>query len=198
MSIDLTTSKILLVDDEPDNLLLLQTIFNFHDIEPVCVGSGHDAMMLLTSRTFDLALVDIQMPKITGWDILKSVRDSVTPAQRNMIVIAVTALAMDGDRERVIRAGFDGYISKPVETVQFLPTVQNIVDLVMKRREDHQTTSVSSIEPNAPSPEELNIVPMPLRAEMDHITENATTDSVDLGTKHTGFSTQGGLQWKNS
>ncbi len=149
MSVDLKTLKILLADDEPDNLLLLETILNFHDIEPLCAASGQKAIALLAEQKFDVALVDIQMPKVTGWDIAKAIH--ANPAQRDMILIAVTALAMGGDQERVLRAGFHGYISKPVETAQFFQTVQNIVNGTLALRAERKANeSLLTADDSAP------------------------------------------------
>jgi len=162
MNVDLKTLKVLLVDDEPDNLLLLETILNFHDVEPLCAASGQKAIALLAEQKFDVALIDIQMPKVTGWDIAKAIH--ANPAQCDITLIAVTALAMSGDQDRVLRAGFHGYISKPVETAQFFQTVQNIVNGTLALRAERNAKANGSSEPPPTEP-----VPTPAHAKNENV-----------------------------
>ena len=73
------------------------------------------------------------MPRISGWDIVKRIRSDENPQIRCMNVIAVTALAMAGDEDRIIRSGFDGYIVKPIDAPTFAQTIQTILDRVQSR-----------------------------------------------------------------
>ncbi len=125
--LNLSDWKILITDDEPDNLSLLQDILMFFDAKVTSATSGQGAIELTDQQSFTLALLDVQMPKVTGWDVIRHIRESERPETRNMLVIAVTALAMKGDRERILSAGFDGYISKPIDTTNFIQTIQQIV-----------------------------------------------------------------------
>lgn len=111
---DPSTWDVLLVDDEADNLTVLELLLEFNGVRVTAVRSGQEAIDLCRQRTFTLVLMDIQMPLVSGWDVIKQIRESENPAIRSTLVIAVTAHAMHGDRERVMTAGFDGYISKPV------------------------------------------------------------------------------------
>jgi CheY-like chemotaxis protein len=106
----------------------LALLFTFYDVHVTSIGSGAEALRLLSERRFSLALLDIQMPNITGWDLIKSIRESQNPLTRSMIVIAVTAYAMAGDRERILDAGFDGYIAKPIDVTDFMQTIQITVE----------------------------------------------------------------------
>jgi CheY-like chemotaxis protein len=117
---------VLLVDDEPDNLSVLELLLTFYDARVASARSGQEALKLLAERPFTLALVDIQMPGVSGWDVIKYIREN--PAARTMLVIAVTAYAMAGDRERVLSAGFDGYIAKPIDVTTFMQTIQETVE----------------------------------------------------------------------
>src|SRR5258708_38156760 len=119
--------NILVVDDEPDNLNLLEDILSFYDARVVSSCSGEEAVKLLDSQTFALALIDIQMPNVSGWDMIKHIRSSDKSEMRALVVIGVTAHAMPGDRERVLNAGFDGYMSKPIEAETFMDSVMDIV-----------------------------------------------------------------------
>jgi CheY-like chemotaxis protein len=125
--IDFSTWKILAVDDEPDNLSLLGDILNFSDAEVVTARSGEQAIALLDQQTFSLALIDIQMPGVSGWDVIQHIRNSEREELRKMLVIAVTAFAMLGDKERVLAAGFDGYMSKPIDAETFMLRIEAIV-----------------------------------------------------------------------
>src|SRR5215468_9981071 len=99
--IDFSAWTILAVDDEPDNLSLLVDVLSFSDAHVVMAQSGERAIELLSQQRFSLALLDLQMPNISGWDVIQFIRSSQNDDLRNMIVIAVTAVAMFGDRERV-------------------------------------------------------------------------------------------------
>src|SRR5258708_9160039 len=119
--------NILVVDDEPDNLNLVEDILSFYDARVIRSYRGEEAIKLLDSQTFALALIDIQMPNVSGWDMIKHIRSSDKSEMRALVVIGVTAHAMPGDRERVLNAGFDGYMSNPIEAETFMDTFMAIV-----------------------------------------------------------------------
>lgn len=119
----------LCVDDEPDNLLVITYTLKYHHITCKAVPTGEEALGLLAVEHFDLALLDIQMPKMSGWDLVKHIRASEIPHIRNLLLIAVTAHAMRGDQDRILAAGFDGYISKPIDAISFLQTLQSITPI---------------------------------------------------------------------
>jgi len=125
--------QVLVVDDEPDNLMLLEYVLTFHNVCVTSTRSGEAALKLIKEHAYPLALVDIQMPRISGWDIVKRIRSDENPQIRCMNVIAVTALAMAGDEDRIIRSGFDGYIVKPIDAPTFSQTIQTILDRVQSR-----------------------------------------------------------------
>ena len=138
--------KVLIVDDEPDNLSLIIDVMSFHETAVTRASSGQQAIALLDAQPFTMALVDLQMPLVSGWDVIKYVRESNKPELRHMLVIAITAYAMQGDRERVLKAGFNGYISKPIEIGTFVQTLQAIV-------EDFEAHTGQSITASAPNEE---------------------------------------------
>jgi CheY-like chemotaxis protein len=127
LSLNLADWKILVADDEPDNLSLLQDILSFFDTTVVLAASGEEAITHVKEQTFTLALLDIQMPKVSGLDVLKAIRSHENPVMQKMLVIAVTAIAMPGDKERLLEAGFNGYISKPIEVTTFMDTIRAVV-----------------------------------------------------------------------
>jgi CheY-like chemotaxis protein len=125
--------KVLVVDDEPDNLGVVNDLLAFYDVTVVSSTSGDQAIVLLDSETFTMALIDIQMPYVSGWDVIKHIREHKRPELRQMLAVGVTAYAMRGDREKVIAAGFDSYISKPIDIDNFMQMLKDIVETYEKQ-----------------------------------------------------------------
>jgi CheY-like chemotaxis protein len=103
--------RIALVEDNPDNRLLVQAMIgDRYDIDEY--ESGNEAIAGLGRQLADLALLDISLPGMDGVEVLQRLR--ADPRTAGMPVIALTAHAMAGDRERFLEAGFNGYITKPI------------------------------------------------------------------------------------
>ncbi len=104
------------VEDNPDNRLLLRAILG-DTYTVVEYDNGEDALEAFARQRPDVVLLDISLPGMDGLQILAHIRDDV--ALRTLPVIALTAHAMAGDREKYLRAGFDDYVTKPIvdETV---------------------------------------------------------------------------------
>src|SRR3954469_598986 len=100
LEIDMKGWDVLIVDDEADNLTLLEYILAYYDARVTTANSGSEALDLLQKNGYKLGLFDIQMPKVSGWDLIKAVRQHALAEMRTMPVIAVTAMAMSGDKER--------------------------------------------------------------------------------------------------
>ena len=109
-------AKILVVEDSPDNMKLVCTILRLkgHVLHELTDGGG--MLELIAAERPDLVLMDIQLPGKDGFALLEEIRRSPTPALR---VVALTAHAMSGDRDRALEAGFDGYITKPIDVRGF-------------------------------------------------------------------------------
>lgn len=86
---------------------------------------GEEAIQLLRETGAEMALVDIQMPKVSGFDFIKLIRND--PALAPTKCLALTAYAMGGDREKVLAAGFDAYLSKPFESRELIEAIQNLL-----------------------------------------------------------------------
>jgi PAS domain S-box-containing protein len=107
--------RILLADDNEVNQRLSRGLLERQGHEVHVVGNGHDALAVLVSRTaFDLVLMDVQMPGMDGLQVTAALRRQEAGTGRRVPVIAVTAHAMQGDRERCLAAGMDGYVTKPI------------------------------------------------------------------------------------
>ena len=109
-------AKILIVEDSPDNMKLVRTILRLkgHVLHELTDGAG--MLALIGAERPDLVLMDIQLPGKDGFALLEEIRQSPTPRLR---VVALTAHAMSGDRDRALEAGFDGYITKPLDVRDF-------------------------------------------------------------------------------
>jgi CheY-like chemotaxis protein len=109
-------SRILVVEDSPDNMKLFRTLLRLKGHEVTELWSGEGLLEAIQASNPELVLMDIQLPGKDGFALLKEIRHSPHRGRR---VIALTAHAMSGDRERALQAGFDGYITKPIDIRQF-------------------------------------------------------------------------------
>ena len=89
----------------------------------VVVGTGQKALMLLEDQPFDVVLMDVQMPEMDGFEATAAIREIGKRTGEHQIIIAMTAHAMTGDRERCINAGMDNYITKPIQRQALLDLV---------------------------------------------------------------------------
>lgn len=112
--------KILIVEDNDNNRSLFRDILAYHGYEVTVASDGQEGVTLASSLMPGLILMDIQMPGMDGLTagrILKA-----DPATSKLKIIALTSFAMRGDEEKFLAAGFDGYLSKPIDTRE-LPTL---------------------------------------------------------------------------
>jgi two-component system, cell cycle response regulator DivK len=115
-------AQILVVEDNEKNMKLFRDVLvamGYHTLEAT---TGMQAVELATEHAPDLVLMDIQLPDIDGIEALGRLREDTRT--RSLPVLALTAQAMEGDRKRFLAAGFDGYLSKPVNVTDFLATVK--------------------------------------------------------------------------
>jgi two-component system, sensor histidine kinase and response regulator len=109
---------ILLAEDNRTNQTVATRMLKKMGHSPVIAGNGNEALLLLTTHRFDLVLMDIQMPEMDGLMTTMKIRESERGTRLHMPIIAMTAHAMKGDRERCIEAGMDGYVSKPISSLE--------------------------------------------------------------------------------
>jgi two-component system cell cycle response regulator DivK len=115
-------AQILVVEDNEKNMKLFRDVLGATGYTTIAAFSGEEALALAAEETPDLVLMDIQLPDIDGLEALRRLRaDERTAA---VPVLALTAQAMRGDRERFLEAGFDGYVSKPVNVVELIAIVR--------------------------------------------------------------------------
>jgi CheY-like chemotaxis protein len=110
-------ARILVVEDNPANLALMDYLLRAFGYSVLVARDGDQGVEVAVTEHPDLILMDLQLPTITGFEAAKRIRaDAQAPA---VPIVAVTAFAMVGDRERVLGEGFDGYISKPINPETF-------------------------------------------------------------------------------
>ncbi len=114
-------ATILIVEDSPDNMKLFRTVLSLRGHAVVSLPGGDNLLETLDQHQPDLILMDIQLPGRDGFALLEDVRSS---AHRSRRVLALTAHAMAGDREKAEAAGFDGYITKPIDVRTFAGEIE--------------------------------------------------------------------------
>jgi len=112
---------VLLVEDNEKNLKLFRDVLRATGYLTLEAGTGEEGVELAVSGSPALVLMDVQLPGIDGVEALGRLRSD--PRTASIPVLALTAQAMHEDRERFLAAGFDGYISKPIDVVELLRTV---------------------------------------------------------------------------
>ena len=115
-------AQILVVEDNGKNMKLFRDVLLAKGYRTLAATTGEEAVALAVEHSPDLVLMDIQLPGIDGVAALGRLRADDRTA--SVPVVALTAQAMEGDRERFLAAGFDGYISKPVNLAEFVATVE--------------------------------------------------------------------------
>lgn len=106
--------RILIVEDNPQNRVLVKDVLEFYGYEIIEAVDGQSGIEMAKNHKPDLILMDIQMPVMDGITAGKIIRGD--PDTKDIKMIAVTSFAMLGDRERIMEAGFDRYIAKPINT----------------------------------------------------------------------------------
>jgi CheY-like chemotaxis protein len=114
-------ARILIVEDSPDNMKLFRTILGLKGHDVIGLAGGDGLLDAIEEKAPQLILMDIQLPGKDGFTLLQEIRASASSRVR---VIALTAHAMTGDRERALDAGFDGYITKPIDIRGFPEQVE--------------------------------------------------------------------------
>jgi two-component system, cell cycle response regulator DivK len=119
------THVILVVEDNERNLKLLRDLLEYEGYDVRVARTGEDAITLAVKEPPDLVLMDLQLPGIDGMEALRRLRAS--PRTVGIPVVAVTAQAMKQDRERVLQAGFNGYVEKPISVREFPDQVRRFL-----------------------------------------------------------------------
>ncbi len=117
---------ILIVEDNEKNLKLVRDVLQFKGYRTLEAGTAGEGLRLAAEHRPDLILMDIQLPDLNGDEVLQRLR--AEPATAAIRVVALTAQAMAGDRERLLGAGFDGYLTKPIDVRAFPEQVRGFCE----------------------------------------------------------------------
>ena len=112
---------VLVIEDNPLNMKLVRTLIELEKHRVFTADNAEQGLQLARDRHPDLILMDIQMPGMDGLEATRLIKND--PDMKDIPVVVLTSFAMPGDEDKAINAGCDGYITKPVDTREFYPTI---------------------------------------------------------------------------
>ncbi len=116
---------ILIIEDNPANLELARYLLAAHGYPTLAATDGREGVRVIREARPDLVLCDLQIPLLDGYGVVAEIRND--PGLNGTVVVAVTAFSMLGDRATALAAGFDGYVSKPIDPVGFVPEIESFL-----------------------------------------------------------------------
>jgi len=119
--------NILCIEDHPDNMTLIRRIFQSDSYNLIEAKTGLQGLSIAESQNVDLILLDINLPDIDGYEVARRVRSSARSPLAHTPIIAVTANALKGDAQKAREAGCNMYMSKPINIIELLETVEALV-----------------------------------------------------------------------
>jgi CheY-like chemotaxis protein len=119
--------NVLLVEDSPMNQKLACAVLEKQQHRVIVANNGREACELWCPDVFDVILMDVQMPEMDGFEATRFIREQEQKLGGHVPIIAMTAHALRGDRERCLEAGMDEYVSKPIHARQLLETIRSLV-----------------------------------------------------------------------
>ena len=117
---------VLLAEDHAVNKRLATAMLEKHGHNVVAVENGQDAISAIAVETFDLVLMDVQMPKVGGLEAISIIRASEIGTGRHLPIVTLTAHAMKGDREACLAAGSDAYLAEPIRAADLLGVLEQL------------------------------------------------------------------------
>ena len=133
------SARILIIEDNPANMELMSYLLQAFGHTVLSVYNGEEGVETARRELPDLIICDVHLPKLDGYGVLEQLKHKSGDALRRIPVIAVTALAMVGDRQKLLAAGFDGYLGKPIEPELFVSQVEKYIDKLL-----HSTLSIAA------------------------------------------------------
>jgi two-component system, cell cycle response regulator DivK len=118
-------ARILLIEDNKTNLELTDYLLKSSGYSTLAAGNGEEGVRAARKEHPDLIICDLQMPVKNGYEVVAELKKD--PLVRSIPIIALTALSMPGDRNNVLAAGFDGYLSKPIDPETFVRSVEDFL-----------------------------------------------------------------------
>lgn len=120
------SAKVLVVEDNEMNMQLVEYLLEEGGFQILKATSGEDALQIASSDVPDLILMDIHLPGMDGLSVVREMKNS--DRTRRIPILALTAHAMRGDKDRFLEAGCDGYISKPIDVKTFVSSIAKFID----------------------------------------------------------------------
>jgi len=114
--------RFLVIEDNPQNLELMSYLLRAFGHTVLTAGNGIEGIEIARREMFDVIVCDIHLPGVDGYEVAKHLKKH--PMLRQIPLVAVTAMAMVGDRDKVLAAGFDGYIDKPIIPEEFVKQIE--------------------------------------------------------------------------
>ncbi len=119
--------EVLIIDDDSRNIFALSAVLKAKKFQCVSALNAHEGLKMLSSnKNIGVVLMDMMMPEMDGYEAIRKMRDH--HETKDIPVIAITAQAMTGDREKCLNAGANGYISKPVDVNELLKLLNELID----------------------------------------------------------------------
>jgi CheY-like chemotaxis protein len=131
---------ILVAEDTPFNQKFIQRLLDRWNHRATIVGNGKDALEALKKQAFDVVLMDVQMPQLNGLETTRAIRVDEQETRHHIPIIAMTAHAIKGDRERCLEAGMDEYVSKPIDSEKLFDAIEKLT----KDPRNHETAEDNS------------------------------------------------------
>ena len=119
--------NILYIEDHPDNMTLVKRIFQAESYTLIEAKTGFQGIFIAENQDIDVILLDINLPDIDGYEVVRRLRASQKTALKRVPIIAVTANAMKGDAKKALEAGCNLYMSKPINIQELLDKVENFI-----------------------------------------------------------------------
>jgi len=135
--------NVLVAEDNPVNRELLRELLEARGYNVIEAPDGQEALRMIEQSRPEILLLDIGMPILDGFAVMRKIRED--PSLASLMVLAVTAYAMQGDRENILNAGFDGYLSKPINARHLADELERL----LRKREDQNTAPNQRPEGNA-------------------------------------------------
>jgi CheY-like chemotaxis protein len=118
--------RILLVENDQTNTLFARSLFRKLGLDLCATKNGLECLAALEQDSFDIVMMDVQMPDMNGEEALKEIRLKEQGTSLHQTVIALTAYSLRGDKERFLEVGFDGYLAKPLETRELIGEIKRV------------------------------------------------------------------------
>jgi signal transduction histidine kinase/HPt (histidine-containing phosphotransfer) domain-containing protein len=133
--------SILIAEDNPVNQKVAETMLDKRGHRVFVASNGREALETLNKEHIDLILMDVQMPEMDGFEATELIRDREKANGQHIPIVAMTAHAMTGDRERCLAAGMDSYISKPIRGEQLFTVIQNLAHRSQDKKKESSPSS---------------------------------------------------------